>query len=233
MPAFVQKRRDQAPPANTTRLAGDRTHFGDDPGNASRRFFNATHGAIGEDLGAAFAGGFGDCRRRQLRFGAAVIGRIERALPCPCRARLQAIGLGARDELRFEPVRLGIGVVPGLAGGDFLLGLAEIDDAALGEAGLGLDTLVHAAPQLQRFEDQGDLARVAAHLPAPAPIAARLLAADDAFFEERYGNAALGEFQRGRNAGNATADDGDVDAFGQGCVGGEGSGSRHERLKAT
>ena len=202
-------------------VAGDRALLGDDAGDAAGRFLDSAHGAIGEDLRAAPACRFGDGRWRQLRFGAAVIGRIERALPCPCRARLQAIGLGARDEPRLKAVGLGIGIVPGLARGDFLVGLAEIDDAALGEAGLGLDALVHAAPELQRFEDQWDLARVAAHLPAPAPIAARLLAADDAFFEERDGNAALGQFEGRRNAGDAAADDGDVDALGQGCVGDE------------
>ena len=62
--------------------------------------------------------------------------------------------------------------------------LAEIHDAAGAKAGLGLDRLVHALPEAQALDDQRDLARVARHLAAPAPIAARLLAGDVALLAQ-------------------------------------------------
>src|SRR5262249_56051533 len=52
---------------------------------------------------------------------------------------------------------------------------SQIHDARSTEAGLGLDHLVHALPYAQALDGQRQFARIARHLPAPAPIAARLL----------------------------------------------------------
>ena len=114
--------------------------------------------------------------------------------------------------------------MPFLARRQLLVGLAEIDDAALAEAGLGADAFIHSAPGFERYQNQRNLAYVAAHLPAPAPVAARLLAGDDAFLDERHVDAALGKLQRRRGADDAAADDGDCGPLRQFGVGIDRSG---------
>src|SRR4051812_7218099 len=100
------------------------------------------------------------------------------------------------------------------------LGRAEIGDARLAEAGLGLDHLVHPLPQLQALDDERDLARIARHLAAPAPVAARLLAGDMTLLAEHRRNALPGEEERGAGADNAAADDDDGGARRKRAIGG-------------
>src|SRR5258707_14125622 len=96
---------------------------------------------------------------------------------------------------------------------------AEIGDAGLAEAGLGLDHRVHALPQLEAFDDQRDLARVAHHLAAPAPIAARLLAGDVALLAQDGRDALLREEQGRARPDDAAADDDDIGAGRKSLVG--------------
>ena len=97
--------------------------------------------------------------------------------------------------------------------------LGEIHDAALAKAGFGLDPLVHALPQPQALDDQRNFARIAAHLAAPAPIAARLLAGDVPLLAQRDRDALFREKQRRAGADDAAADDYDIGARRQRLVG--------------
>jgi hypothetical protein len=126
--------------------------------------------------------------------------------------------------MRIEAEGPGILFIPLLARRQLLIGLAEIDDAGLAKAGLGADAFIHAAPGLERHKDQGDFARITAHLAAPAPITARLLAGNDAFLDQGHGNAPLGQFEGGRDADDAAANDGDRCLLRQFRVGIDGIG---------
>ena len=88
--------------------------------------------------------------------------------------------------------------------------VAEIHDAAGAKAGLRLDRPVHPFPEAQALYDQRDLARVAGHLAAPAPVAARLLAGDVALLAQHRRDAALRQEQSRAGADNAAADDDDI-----------------------
>jgi hypothetical protein len=69
-----------------------------------------------------------------------------------------------------------------------------------------------------RLDDQWHLAAVAAHLAAPAPVAARLLTGDAALLEQGDLQAPLGKFHGRAGADDAAADDGDVNAVRKGVV---------------
>src|ERR1700678_1760543 len=87
------------------------------------------------------------------------------------------------------------------------IGAGDADDAANAESGLGADRLVEALPDAQAFDDQRDLALVAAILAHPAPVAAGLLAGDVALLAQGDGDAPLGESQRRAGTDDAAADD--------------------------
>src|SRR5262249_36845079 len=106
-----------------------------------------------------------------------------------------------------------------------LRAVADIEDAGAAKAGLPADTRVQAFPETQRFDDQRQLARVAAHLADPTPVPARLLAGNDALLAKHHRDAALGELQRGRGADDAAADDDDIGFGGSGRVAGNGIGT--------
>ena len=80
-------------------------------------------------------------------------------------------------------------------------------------------SVVHALPQPQALDDQRDLARIAPHLAAPAPVAARLLAGDVALLAQHDRDALAGEEERRAGADDAAADDDDVGARGQFGIG--------------
>jgi hypothetical protein len=84
-------------------------------------------------------------------------------------------------------------VEPGFLRGDFGFGLAQIHDAGLAKAGLLAGAAVHVAPELERFQCEGNLPQVAPHGAAPAPVAAGLLPADAAFLAQHDGVAFLGQ----------------------------------------
>jgi hypothetical protein len=95
---------------------------------------------------------------------------------------------------------------PGLVHGGVARGLVEVDDAGAAIAGRGLEPRLHPLPLAERFERERNLGRVTAHLAAPAPVAAGLLAGDAALLHQGDGDAALGKRQRRHDADDAAAD---------------------------
>src|SRR5215831_9813246 len=95
------------------------------------------------------------------------------AHPCrivaPRRRAPSAIA-GAVNQPRVELVFARV-LEPGLHAPEVFLGLAEIHDAAGAKPGFRLDGAVHPLPQAQALNNQRQLARVAGHFPAPAPVA--------------------------------------------------------------
>jgi len=109
--------------------------------------------------------------------------------------------------------------------------MGEIENAGRPEPGLAADRLVHAAPKPQRLDGQRDLPGIAALLPAKTPIAARLLAANNALLDDGDGYALLRQEHRRRNPGDAAADDHHIGAAGKGRAGGEGiDGAGHDTV---
>src|SRR5688572_24061736 len=67
-----------------------------------------------------------------------------------------------------------------------------------------------ALPQIEALRRHGQFARIAVLLPAPAPIAARLLGADPSLFDNGDRNPALGQVVGGKDTDDAAADHDDV-----------------------
>ncbi len=153
----------------------------------------------------------GDRRCGQLRLGLAVARRVERAGPGFGDAGQQPRHLGAVDQPRVELVFAGM-LQPSLHVAELLRGFAEIHDARGAKAGFRIDGAVHPFPQPQALDDQRDLAGIARHFAAPAPIAARLLAGDVALLAQHDRNAALRQKKRRAGADDAAADDHDIGA---------------------
>src|SRR5438309_1999968 len=80
----------------------------------------------------------------------------------------------------------------------------------LGDDGVDAGVVLHVLPQPQRFARQRNLLPRAALLPAPAPVAARLLAADMPLLDQRDGKPLLRQMVGRRDADDAAADDDDV-----------------------
>ena len=174
------------------RIAGDAALFGDRGRDAARRGLDPPDGAVGHDHGAALARGLGDGRGRLLRFRTPVAGRMQAAEPPAIAAGRQGLCFRAAQEARVDLKWLGA-LQPGLPFGKPGLVADQIEDAVLAEAGFATHPLVHATPEPQAFQHQRKLPRVAAHLAAPAPIAARLLGADLALLAQHDRHAAFGQ----------------------------------------
>jgi len=101
-------------------------------------------------------------------------------------------------------------VAGGLAGSG-----GEIEDALLPEAGIRAGSRIHALPEPQALDGEGDLGGVSSHLAAPAPVPTGLLAADVAFLAQGHRNSPLGKRQGSACADNAAADNHDVDFGGK------------------
>jgi hypothetical protein len=101
------------------------------------------------------------------------------------------------------------------------LRFSQIHDPGSTEAGLGLDYLVHALPYPQALDGQRQFARIACHLPAPAPIATRLLVGNASLLAQCDRDALLRQEQRRAGADDPTANNDDIDAGGQGLIGGD------------
>src|SRR5262249_59568184 len=80
--------------------------------------------------------------------------------------------LGAGHQPRVDLVGPRM-VEPGLIAGNVGFALGREHDAGAAEAGLALHALVHAFPQAEAFDDEGNFARIATGLAHPAPVAAR------------------------------------------------------------
>ena len=142
------------------------------------------------------AGGLGDRGRGVGRLGAAVGGCVQGGDKGLGGAGNQVVDGVAAKQPRFDLVFAGL-VQPGFLRRGFLFGFAQVDDAGLAESGFPAGALVHAAPQPQAFQRQRDLAGVAAHGAAPAPVATGLLAADPALLAQHDAVALLGQEQCG------------------------------------
>src|SRR4051812_16175013 len=90
------------------------------------------------------------------------------------------------------------------------LALAQIKDARAAKTDVTADQRLHAVPKLQRLDDQRQLARVAAHSPHPAPIAARLFGAETALLANGDRDALARKKQGGAESDDPAADDHDV-----------------------
>ncbi|MGY2938252.1 hypothetical protein ACVWZ6_007854 [Bradyrhizobium sp. GM6.1] len=99
---------------------------------------------------------------------------------------------------------------PSLPAGELVLALGQEQHAGTAEAGIDAGIVLHVFPQPQRLAGQRDLLTRAALLAAPAPIAARLLAADMALLDQGDGEALLCEMIGRGDANDAAADDDDI-----------------------
>ena len=199
-------------------MAGDAALFGDDASDMPRRGLDAAHRTAGHDRRAAAARALSNRRCRQLRFGLAVACRVERAGPGFGDTRQQPRHLRAIDQPGVELVFPRV-FEPSPHPAQILGIFSEIHDAAGAKPGLGVDGAVHPLPQPQALDDQRELAGIARHLAAPAPIAARLLAGDVALLAQHHRDAALRQEQGRASADDAAADDHDIGAGRQFLVG--------------
>ena len=85
--------------------------------------------------------------------------------------------------------------------------VSEIQGAALFETGIRTYALVHCAPSFQRFHNEGNLARGAALLAAPTPVAGGLLRTDFALLAKRDRDTSLGQGKGCTDTDNAAAYD--------------------------
>ncbi len=208
----------QAPPASHHAVAGDRPALRHHAADATALGLHPAHRAVLQHHAPGPAHRRGDRRRGLLRLGPPVGGRVQRALHRHGQPGIQRGHLLLPDHARLHLVRPGL-LQPGLVRRHRAIGLAQIADAALGEAGRRLHHLVQAPPDAQAFHAQRDLALVAPHHPRPAPVAARLLRAHLALLADHDGNALLRQEQRRGHADNAAADHHHAGAMRQVAVG--------------
>ncbi len=186
-------------------IAGDAAPLGYHAGDASALRLDAAYRALGEHRRPRRARRLGDRRRGLRRFGTPVGRRMHRSNEHAGRARHQGIDRGTPQQPRFHLI-LPCLRQPRFLRRDLLLGLAQIGDAWLTEAGLSVDLRIHAAPQPQALDRQRYFARVAPHRAAPAPVTAGLLAANSALLAQHHGVALLRQEQRSADADDAAAD---------------------------
>ena len=203
-------------------VAADAALFGDDPADPAAFGFHPAHGASGQDRGTQPARGLGDRGGGLGRFGPPVAGGEQGARPGAGEARQHARHLLAGQQAAVELEGTAGLVQPGLAFGQILLRLAQIDDAAAAEAGLGSRQGVEFGPEPQRLDRQRDFQRVAAHLAAPAPIAAGLFGGDLALLAQHDRDAFAGQEERGAGADDAAAHDHHAGPRRQIGIGGDG-----------
>ena len=174
--------RDQTPPASTHGSQAMRPRSVTTPETRPASRLDAPHRAVGEDLRAW-------SRAASAIAGAAMLVPLGRRSACAA----PPIKLPRAPDHRFERRALRA------AGFDLIL-LARrpaTPPAPLSQLWShrytmparrnpvsAVDARVHVTPQAQAFHRQWDFARVAAHGPAPAPVAAGLLAADPALFAQ-------------------------------------------------
>ena len=166
----------------------------------------------------------GDRRRGKRGFGAPVRGGVQGAFPAAGKAGKPLGKFAGRKHARVELVLFGqfqpVGEI-GHAG----IAVADIEHAALVEAGVLADLGIQGAPDAQAFHDQRNLLGRAALLAHETPVPAGLLARDPALLAEQDRDSLAGQEIGGRDADDAAAHDNDVDAFGQcGQVAGVGMG---------
>ena len=166
-------------------------------------------GAALMDGHAVLACGGRERRHGHRRLGAPVARRVQAADPFLGIAG-QALGdLGRRQDGRVD-LHLARRCGPSLPAGQLVLALGQEQHAGAAEAGIDTGVVLHVLPQPQRLAGQRNLLTRTALLAAPAPIAARLLAADMALLDQRDGETLLRQMIGRRHADDAAADDDDV-----------------------
>src|SRR5204863_4954289 len=99
------------------------------------------------------------------------------------------------------------------------------------EAGIGAGIVLHVLPQPQRLAGERDFGARAALLAAPAPVAARLLAADVTLLDQRDGMTLPCQVVGRRDTDDAATDDDDIGLRRQALVAGYAAERRgHEAL---
>ena len=107
---------------------------------------------------------------------------------------------------------------PPLPARQFVLALGQEQDAGAAETGIDTGIVLRVLPQAQRFARQRNLLTRTALLPAPAPIAARLLAADMALLKKGDRAPLLRQMIGRGDADDTTADDDHLHLRRQGLV---------------
>jgi hypothetical protein len=135
--------------------------------------------------------------------------RKDAALPglAGCAAALRRFVRGQHLGLDVDSARK---LAPPRPAFQFLLAVAEVEQAASLEARHLAGFCGELLPQVQAFGGHRQFARIAVLLAAPAPVSARLLGADAALFHQRHLHAALGHVVGGKSADDAAADHDDV-----------------------
>ncbi|MNQ83504.1 hypothetical protein D3C85_985870 [compost metagenome] len=214
-------------------LAGlDYAFLGDDPRYPASLGLDTAGGAELVQRAAMFDHALGDQRCRPRRIGDAVGRRKHPAQPglAGRRAALRGFGaaqhmggdaLGDREVAPFRPaVQLG-------------LVIRQVEQAAAAETEVLVEVGGDLLPERETLGGQGQFARVAVLLAAPAPVAAGLLGAYTALLEHSNAHTLTGHVIGGAYADDAAADDDGIGAFWQLRCGRNGDqGSRHSILLA-
>jgi hypothetical protein len=192
----------------------DRAFLGDDSRGASAGRLDAAGGAelMHRSAGLEDAACDHRCGPRGIR--RAIRRREDAALPALA-GRAAAGGSLLGGEHMGDHTHTGGEVAPFCPTGELSIVVAEIEQAAAPKTEIFADIHCEAVPQGEAFRRQRQLARIAVLLPAPAPVAARLLGADPPLLDESDLHAAPGEVIGRADADDAAADDDDVGAVGQ------------------
>jgi hypothetical protein len=202
------------------RAAGDSAPFGNHTYHAACRSLDAAHRATGKDGRSETTRRPGDRRPRHLGLGLAIGRRKERTGIFLRDAWQASRDFSAANDSAIQLI-LARMVEPVFEPCEIRPRFSQIHDAGSTEAGLGLDHLVHALPYPQTLDGQRQFARIARHLPAPAPIAARLLVGNVSLLAQCDRNALPCQEQRRTGADDPTANNDDINAGRQGLIGGD------------
>ncbi len=202
---MAQKQRRPGAAGQHHGLAPDPSALGDHAGDPARLQIERAHGAALADVGALRRGGARERRDGAAGLGAGIAGREQGALEAARLLPEQLVGLRRREQARVQLMRLRMRQ-PGGVAGEVGLGLGEIGDAAPVPADVLVQSPGNLLPEPERQDDRRQLARIAALLADPAPVARRLLAGDPAFFAQGDRNPGPGQVPGRCDARDAAAD---------------------------
>ena len=148
-------------------------------------------------------------RRSLARIGGAIGGREDAAFPGAAGRMPPLGGLAAAQHVGRHAGGLRK-ITPAGPAGQLGLVVAEIQQPAAMKARVFTALGGKSFPEIEALARHRQFASVAVLLPAPAPVAARLLGADPSLFDQGDRNAALGQVVGGKDADDAAADHDDV-----------------------
>ncbi len=195
-------------------LAGrDAALLGDDGRYRPARGFDPARGTALHDHAAVLQDAPGNDRRGAGRVGDAVGWRPDPALPALPGGSTPLRRLRRRQHARLDALAAGKAAPPGPAldlGGV----VREVEQPAPAKTQILADVAGHVFPEVQRPRRQRQFPGIAVLLPAPAPVAARLLGPHAALLEQH-------DFLPGARqpVGRADADDARADDHDIGCLG--------------